>query len=351
MNHRTCLALLAASGLVIAGARTVGAAPPDKIDTTWLTKPAEAAVLQNQFPRGAILYQGAISLAPESPELLWRLAEIYTMGGQFSQAQETYDRFSKLTPDAAKKAQAQSEIKRLASMPAPFVESEITQVMSESRFALQAVDLARRYRKQNKLPLSIRLLEAAVTMDPTLVGAYRLLGELYTKLNDPTRAQAFYVQYLRARPAGPLADQVRVRLKDSPVLGKVTFTASFPSAVFINRFRLDAKRTTPYTDVLLPEGTYTVILHNPKYHAARKARVTVKAGEQRTVAFEFGLLDIKLTPWARVRANGRDLGLWNPIGMPAGTYRLTFTSPDDAKTMNKTVELKGGQRLEITRWE
>jgi len=194
-------------------------------------------------------------------------------------------------------------------------------------------------------------VEAAVTMDPTLVGTYRLLGELYAQLKDTARAQEFYIQYLRARPAGPLAELVRHRLKDNPALGKVTFTASFPSAVYINRFKLDPKRVTPFTDVLLPEGTYTVIMHNAQYYAARKIKVTVKAGERRTVTFEFGLVDIKLAPWARVRANGRDLGLWNPIGMPADRYRLVFTSHDEKKTMTKEIELKPGQRFEISKWE
>ena len=356
MRMQLFLGALAVAGLSLVHPRPGRAAPPtpaaaDRVDVKWLTQPAEAAVQVNQFPRAAVLYQGAISLEPEALDLLWRLAEVYTMGGQFSQAQETYERYAKLAKDEAKKTQALGEIKRLAAMPAPFVESEITQVMSEPKFALQAVGLAKRSRTQKKIALAIRYLEAAVTMDPTLVGTYRLLGELHAQLKDAARAQAFYVQYLRARPAGPLAELVRNRLKDSPALGKVTFSASFPSAVYINRFKLDPKRLTPFADVLLPEGTYTVIMHNAQYHAARKIKVTVKAGERRTVAFEFGLVDIKLEPWARVRANGRDLGLWNPIGMPVGRYRLVMTSHDEKKTMTKEIELKGGQRFEITKWE
>jgi tetratricopeptide (TPR) repeat protein len=356
MRKKQFAGALVMVGLILASPGVSQAAPPaptapDRVDVKWLTQPAEAAVQANQFPRAAVLYQGAISLDPEALDLLWRLAEIYTMGGQFSQAQETYERYAKATKDNAKRTQALGEIKRLATMPAPFVESEINQVMSEPKFALQAVNLGRRSRTQKKLALAIRYLEAAVTMDPTLVGVYRLLGELYAQLKDTARAEAFYVQYLRARPAGPLAELVRLRLKDSPALGKVTFAASFPSAVFINRFKLDAKRVTPFTDVLLPEGTYTVIMHNAQYHAAAKIKVVVKAGERKTVTFDFGLLDIQLTPWARVRANGRDLGLWNPLGMPVGRYRLVFTSPDEKQTMTKEIELKAGQRYVVVKWD
>jgi hypothetical protein len=51
-----------------------------------------------------------------------------------------------------------------------------------------------------------------------------------------------------------------------------------------------------------------------------------------------------------VRANGRDLGLWNEIGLPAGNYKLQFRTDDGKKKMTRNVRLRGGQRLKVTRW-
>ncbi|MFH2010177.1 MAG: hypothetical protein ABI333_26500, partial [bacterium] len=42
------------------GANVARAAPG--IETDWLTKPAERAVLSNQFAKAAVLYQGAVAL-------------------------------------------------------------------------------------------------------------------------------------------------------------------------------------------------------------------------------------------------------------------------------------------------
>jgi tetratricopeptide (TPR) repeat protein len=348
MNRCTVLAVGCALLVAVAGAHDAQAR---RLDAAWLTRPAELAINHNQFAKAAVLYNGALALRGDDPALHWRLAQIYTMGGQFTQAQEAYARFIKNSKAAAKISQAKAEIERLATAPAPFVSEDVATQVRQRGYAMKAAKRARKLVKRKKYRQAIRYYEAALVMDNSLVGVFRLLGTAYGKLKDRKREQAFYIRYLRLRPGGPLAAKVRRLLKGVTKLAKVTFQASFPSAVYINRLPLDGKKLTPFKDVLMPAGTYTIILYHKAFHAARKFRLQVAESERKTVAFRFGVLIAKLTPWARIRANGRDLGLWNEIGLPAGRYNLAFRSDDGTKKMTLKVDLKGGQRLKVTRWK
>jgi tetratricopeptide (TPR) repeat protein len=349
MNRWNVLAALSLGLLVFLagadGARARG------LDATWLTKPAEKAILSNQFAKAAVLYNGALALRGSEPSLYWRLAQIYTMGGQFTLAQESYRRFINFSKDAKKQNQAKAEIKRLATAPTPFVSEDVETQVRQRGFAMQAAKRARRLLRRKKYRAAIRYYEAALVMDSSLVGVFRLLGTAYGRLKDKKREQAFYIRYRRLRPGGPLAAKVRKRLKGNKKVTRVSFKASFPSAVYINRLPLNWKKKTPFKDVLLPAGTYTIIIYHQKYHAARKIRLRVTQGERKTAEFKFGVLISKLKPWARIRANGRDLGLWSAIGLPAGRYKLEFRSGDGTKRMTRHVNLKGGQRLKIARWK
>lgn len=317
----------------------------------WLTKSAEKSILQNRFAQAAVLFQGAIALQGEQPNLLWRLAEIYTMGGQFSLAQETYQRWLKVGKNTTRQTRAKAEIARLENAPAPFVNTALMQSLRQRSYAIKAVKLSRKYQRRKKYRVAIRYLEAALTMDSTLVGTYRLLGALYGKMGMRKQEQAFYIKYLRMRPGGRLAKLVRKRITDQSKLSKISFLASFPCRVYVNRLALDVKRKTPLKNVLLPPGTYTVVLYNKKYHVARKHRIVVQAGKGQSVWFKFGILDIRLKPWARVRANGRDLGLWTPVGLPESKYTLNFESGDGTKRMTKTVRIRHGKSVVVDRWK
>ena len=107
---------------LLAGASSVQGTAPE---TNWLTKPAERAVLNNAFAQAAILYQGALALRPADPGLLWRLAEVYTMGGQFSLAQETYGEWLKVGKDAARITRAICRVASKAGGPQASIRSPI----------------------------------------------------------------------------------------------------------------------------------------------------------------------------------------------------------------------------------
>lgn len=321
------------------------------LDASWLTRPADKAVLSNQLAKAAVLYQGALALRGSEAGLLWRLARIHSLGGQRTQARDAYGRFIKVSKDAKKLARARAEIQRLASAPAHPVSTAVPPPLRQPGFALEAARRARAQLKRHRYRAAIRYYEAALVMDSSLVGVFRLLGATYARLRDKKRARAFYFRYLRLRPGGRLADMVRKRLRRDKQLARITFRASFPVKVYINQLPLRRGRKTPLKRVLLPAGTYTVVLHHRRYHAAWKLRLRVKAAERRTVTFRFGVLITRLKPWARIRANGRDLGLWSKIGLRAGRYRLDFVSHDGSKKMTHQVRITGGQRLRFKSWK
>lgn len=351
--------IMAAAALILLLSQASAAqARKAALDVDWLVKPAERAILNSQFARAALLFQGALALREEDPDLLWRLAEVYTMGGQFSLAQDTYREWLKVGKDAAKTARAKAEIQRLANAPAPFVEGDDTAAAARQRtFAMQAVKKAQGEQRRKAYRVAIRYLKAALVMDPTLVGAYRLIGTLYGRLKDSASEQAYYVKYLRTVPGGRIAGMVRRKLQTHPEIGKVTFEASFPCMVFLNRGLLDEKKKTPLKDIALPSGEYTVVFYNAEYHFGQKSRVTVTAGKTVVVKAEFGVIDIKLNPWARVRAKKegtrgwRDLGLWETVGLPSGKWLVDFKTDDGKRTMQQIIDLTPGKVARITAWK
>lgn len=358
MNTLKLLATPVTALLVLLAGASPTHAQKDAIEVDWLVKPAERAILSSEFARAAVLYQGALTLRRGDPDLIWRLAEIYTMGGQFSLAQEAYAHWLKVGKDVAKTARARSEIARLAAAPAPFVETDDTRTeVRQGEFASEAVKRARALERRKAYRPAIRYLQAALVMDPTLVGAYRLIGTLYGRLKDTASEQAFYVRYLRQVPGGRLANMVRDRLKNHPELGRVTFEASFPCQVFINRGPVHDKRRTPLANIALPSGEYTVVFYNPDYHFGQKTRITVTAGKTQVVKAEFGVLEIRLKPWARVRAKRdgtrgwRDLGLWETIGLPTGRWTLDLKSGDGKLTKTSVVNLKPGITVKVDSWK
>ncbi len=70
----------------------------------------------------------------------------------------------------------------------------------------------------------------------------------------------------------------------------------------------------------MPPGKYVVGLENEQYHIVRNLRVDITTGKETEQTFGFGILTTKLDPWARVRVDGKDIGLWDEAGIPEGTH-------------------------------
>src|SRR5262249_3328066 len=171
---------------------------------------------------------------------------------------------------------------------------------------------------------AINELQAALLLDPDLPGPYRLLGAVYGKTGDRTQERLFLADYLRVRPDGKLAYTVRATLAKEHVLGTLSVDASWPCKVYING--RETGRNTPLKKYLLPPGKYTVSFENEQYHIVRNLKVDISTGKDTHKTFAFGILTTKLDPWARVRVDGKDIGLWDEAGIPEGTPRIAYQS-------------------------
>jgi tetratricopeptide (TPR) repeat protein len=320
------------------------ASPGD--DGAWLEKAAEQAVIAGQFPKAVALLHGLSAMRPKDPSPTYRLAEVYALAGQFEEAIAEYRRFAaRPEADNARKERAEQEAKRLEEAPAPFTEQLFRQSPATGE-AKKLFDEGKKDAQGKRYEAAIRELQAALLLDPDLPGPYRLLGGVYGKVGDKTEERRFLADYLRVRPDGAIADTVRQKLKGDGVLGSISVETSWPCKVFING--RETGRVTPLKKFAVPAGKYIVGLENQQYHIVRNLRVDVAAQKDTEKKFNFGILHTKLEPWARVRVDGKDIGLWDEAGIPEGTHTVAFKAHDGSKEKTVTVEIKGGSREKLS---
>ena len=81
-------------------------------------------VVEGQYPRAVALFRGLAALRPKDPSPAYRLAEVYTLAGQYEEAIGEYRRFAaRPEADPARKQRAEAEARRLEEAPAPFAET------------------------------------------------------------------------------------------------------------------------------------------------------------------------------------------------------------------------------------
>jgi tetratricopeptide (TPR) repeat protein len=317
-------------------ARTATAAD----DASWLQREAEKAISAGQYPRAVSLLRGLGALRPDDPSPFYRLGEVYTLAGQFDEAIAEYRRYA-ARPEATdeRRARAEAEARRLEQAPAPFVEGLWRQPPATVE-ARRLFDMGKRAAQDKRWSDAIYALQAALLLDPDLPGPYRMLGGVYGKTGDHAGERKFLAEYLRVRPDGKIADTVRAALKKEGVLGTLSVDASFPCQVYING--RSTARSTPLKGFGLPAGKYVVGLENERYHIVRNLRVDVAAGLETERRFNFGVLATKLEPWARVRVDGKDIGLWDEAGIPEGHHTVTYKSHDGAREKTVDLDIRGG---------
>jgi hypothetical protein len=77
-------------------------------------------------------------------------------------------------------------------------------------------------------------------------------------------------------------------------------------------------------------------------------RVDIATGKNTDRFFAFGILHTKLDPWARVRVDGKDIGLWDEAGVPEGTHSISYKSHDGSKEKSVELTIKGGTRAKLS---
>ncbi|MSP61254.1 MAG: PEGA domain-containing protein [Myxococcales bacterium] len=349
MTRRSTLALAS----LLAASRAAALPGPAVTDETrTLTDEVERAIAEGRHGRAAALLRGLETLAAPSPAPVLRSAEVFALAGQRDQAIESYRRYAaapQAIPEA--RARAEAEAARLeAAPPLPGAPLRIERATDEAKRLFES---AQRLQKSGHTDAAVRLLEAAVELDPELPGPYRVLGALFGgggggtggPAPDKAREVRYLAGYLRLRPDGPIADAVRERLEKERALARLTVEASFPCELLIDGRPVG--RVTPVKDLAVPPGPHTVTLVNERYHIARNLRVELRQGEALTRGFEFGVLHTRLEPWARVRVDGKDIGLWDEVGVPAGRHAVSFEAHDGTRRGAREVDVTPGGHSEL----
>jgi tetratricopeptide (TPR) repeat protein len=320
----------------------------------WLGEAALKAKQAHNYGRAVSLLRGAAALSGEHPEVLFALADTYELAGQADEAVDAYARFLEVAPaDDPRRARAQSEHVRLKSIVAaqlnPFVDA-VFKPAPATEEAKRAFAEGQKLLRGNKANEAIVLFETAAFLDPDLPGPYRVLGGLYGKIGQPRKKIAFLTRYLQVKPEGPIAEAVRRDLRQSGApLGKLNLQTTHPCLIEINGRPIGRK--TPLRSLELPEGRYYVTFDcSERWHLERHARAELKAGKETTKEFHFGIIKPELSPWARVRVDGRDQGLWEEIALPEGKHHLELRAHDGSHEKEVDVEVIAGKTIRIDKW-
>jgi len=339
---------------------------------TLLLEEGNKSYNDGDMARAATLYEAYLQLNAKDRAIVVRMAELYQSSGRNDQAVPFFRRItgefcgSGCKADCLKEAECKRHTEVLTRISRDSAADDQVPLASKvpeiaAKIFNQAVDL----KKNRKFEPARDLLTVALKLDPDLVGVYRHLGEVYEQLKDQKQADEFYLWYLRVRPAGPLAAQVRGKLSKAATetLARITLTSSWGCYVVIGSESLtDAKGRplkTPVKELSLPAGRYGIGYVCQDQHLARRFWVDLAAKENRTLDFAFGAISVDLNPWARILAAANvpdtkpsfmDLGLFDVIGLPTGSYTLQLNAFDKSKTKTLTIEIKPKEILKITQW-
>lgn len=323
-------------------------ARPAALSPETLIAQGKALAAKNNYSAAVPFLQGAVALSGQKPEVVLELADVLKSAGQYDEAVSEYERFLKRAPkDHPKAAYAEAEAERLVDAPRPF-DADVFRLTPADREARLAFAMGSKHIKANEHEKALAALEAAASLNPDLPGPYRLIGALYGKLKQPEKEKEFLLRYLRIRPEGARVPEIRERLTTLKVLGKLTVTTSFPSEAFINGRPIGS---TPFKEpFLLPEGRYTLSVRCAKYYFIKNVPVKVEPGQAVAKDVRFGVVQMKLDPWARVKVGGKDLGLWEEFALPAGEHTLELRSGDGTREKTVPLAVKGGETIVLSQW-
>jgi len=344
---------------------------PDPTATVLLEE-GNKAYNNGDMARAATLYEAYLQLNAKDRDIVVRMAELYQSSGRNDQAVPFFRRVTTefcgagCQSNCLKEAECKRHnevLTRISRDSAADDQVPLAAKVPEiaAKIFAQAVEL----KKNRKFEQSRDLLTVALKLDPDLVGVYRHLGEVYEQLKDQKQADEFYLWYLRVRPAGPLAAQVRGKLSKAATetLARITLTSSWGCYIVIGSESLtDAKGRplkSPIKELSLPAGRYAIGYVCQDHNLARRFWVDLAAKENRTLDFAFGAISVNLNPWARILAAAvvpdakqsfMDLGLFDVIGMPAGSYTIKLNAFDKSKTKTMTIEVKPKEIIKVTQW-
>jgi tetratricopeptide (TPR) repeat protein len=336
---------------------TPGSAATDEM-SGFLVKPAQKALDERKYPLAVSLWRGVVAMRGDADEANWKLAEAWTLAGQFKAASRALAYYAAAVKDPLKQQRAQEEIASLDKREKGFSSGRFTPTPALNE-AKEAFKRGRAAFKAKKYDAASLYFKAGIVMAPDLAGNYRELGESLDKLGRSGEANEFFMRYLRIRPFGKNADNVRTRLSKAKLVGNLTIQSVLPcDEVWIEGQRVPTK--LPVKAHPVAPGSYRLLCYSDTYHHAQYEDVEVKVGEQVTASFNWAILDNKLDPWGRVvienpgdKTQMMDVGLWPEVGVPVPAdrraLRIVMTAGDGSKKKEELVKLAPGQRY-VLKW-
>lgn len=324
-----------------------------------LVKPAEKAFADRKWGKAIRLYSAlVVARGPASAEAL-KLAEAWALAGQPDSAVEIYDRIIASSDDIATLRDVKKRRDAVAKVSKAF--SSETQLPSLEKEATIYFKAGRAAKKKKAWGDALVNYQMGFALAPDLAGFLRELGDTYKELEAEDAGIDYYVQYLRKRPFGANADEIRKLLADKKqVLGTLTITANPKCAtvLLINEQPMSDKLLGKA--LLVGPGSYDGFCLDEKYEFGMWAHADVVAGGEAKLKFEWALIVNKLVkPLGRIKmempeepGTMMDLGVSSDtlgVQVPTDGRSLAYTCVDDTgeKTKSDHIKLEAGQRYEI----
>jgi len=307
------------------------------------------------------LYRGLVAARGPGDPIALELARTYRVAEDYSAAAAVYRAFAAETNDRAAAADARAEADEVDAQPTPFSRSFAEQpALAEAR---KVWNKGRKASRRKKWDEALVYYQMAAGLAPEMPGPMRELGTVYRKLDRPEQARSYFHAYLRRRPVGKIANEVRKQLNKDDTLGRVTVTGTKKlrcEQVWVQGLFVSQK--LPIKSLALPEGRYRWLCFNNKYGLAYYKWVDVPRGGQVEANFRWAIVVNALKkPYGRVRIEDarnpdvmQDLGLaLNEVGVPVPddgrALRVKLISDDRSRIEDRLVKLSAGERT-VIKW-
>jgi len=335
-----------------------GAGAPEKAEPDlagFLVPPAQRALAERKFGLAVSLWRGIAAIRGDGDPSLLELAKVWTLAGEFDAAIEELDRHRRALTDPTAMATVSRQITELEVRPRGFTGGVFKVIPAEAQ-AREAFKRGRKEMAAGRHAEAALLFRAGIEMAPDVPGNYRELGEALGKLHRADEATAHYLRYLRIRPFGRNADEIRARVTPA-ALGTLSISSSFAcEQVWMNRQPLP--RPLPVAALKVAPGRYRLLCYSEKYHFARYVDVEVPRSGNARAEFTWAIIENRLDPWGRIvmenpdrETEMNDIGVWEEIGVPVPDdrrpLRVLLRAGDSSRRKELSIKLEAGKRFPL----
>ena len=325
------------------------ASPPPPTTAPGWRRPPKQAVVKGEYPRAVALFRGLVGAAAEGS-----VAGLPARRGLH--ARRSVRRGDRRVPSlrraAARRirrasARAEAEANRLEEAPAPFAETLFKQASATAggQAALRRRQEGRAgqaVRRRRSTSCRRRCCSIPICPDPIACSARSTARPAIA-----AQERLFLADYLRVRPDGKIADTVRADARPrSTCSARSSIDASFPCKVYINGRETGQATPLKQATRCRPASTSSVWRTSSITSCATCASTSSPARTSKRRS-RSASSSTKLDPWARVRVDGKDIGLWDEAGIPEGTHTRRVQEPRRHQREDPwSSTIKGGARAE-----